>query len=57
MIVCDIVCDIAYDMMQRTYDISKPSYYYDTIIRYYDWCHKDKQRVFYLPYDPIMTLL
>jgi hypothetical protein len=38
-------------------DISKPSYYYDTIIRYYDKCHKGKQRVFYSPYDTIMTLL
>ncbi len=39
--------------------ISKPSYsgYYDTIIRYYDRYHKGKQRVFYSPYDTIMTIL
>ncbi len=40
-------------------NISKPSYYFDTIIRYYDRCHKGKQRVFkfYSPYDTIMSLL
>ncbi len=37
--------------------ISKPGYYYDTIIRYYDKCNKGKQGVFYSPYDTIMTLL
>ncbi len=37
--------------------ISKPTYYYDTIIRYYDKCHKGKQGVFYSPYVTIMTLL
>ena len=37
--------------------ISKPTYYYDTIIRYYDMCHKGKQGVFYSPCDTIMTLL
>ncbi len=25
-IVCDIVCDIAYDMMQRTYDVWLKTY-------------------------------
>ncbi len=37
--------------------ISKPSYYYDTIIHHYDKCHKGKQGVSYSHYDNIITLL
>ena len=37
--------------------ISKPSYYYDTIIHYYDKCHKGKQGVSYSHYDNIITQL
>lgn len=39
------------------YIISKPSYYYDTIIRYYDRCHKGKQSKVYSRYDTIITTL